>query len=175
MEIDHKNGSRTFIDATFDDIEWNYGTPQETQIKMQKELCKSCYYRDTISNKLKDLEEEKRNMILEITKREEIMLDKEKEIAKLEEEHKELVETNYDLAIKKTKLEEENKKLKKLNVCVGCDNNPDYKSRIDEAIKYIKDNVAVYSFGNKSEDYAHWEFDDSNIQDLLQILNTEEK
>ena len=72
-------------------------------------------------------------------------------------------------------LEEENERLKELNVCVGCNNNPDYKSRIDEAIKYIKDNVAVYSFGNKSEDYAHWEFDDSNIQDLLQILNTEEK
>lgn len=44
--------------ATFDDIEWNYGTPQETQRKIQKELCKSCYYRDTISNKLKELEED---------------------------------------------------------------------------------------------------------------------
>lgn len=45
-------------DATIDDIEWNYGTSQETQRKMQKELCKSCYYRDTISNKLKELEKD---------------------------------------------------------------------------------------------------------------------
>ena len=29
-------------------------------------------------------------------------------------------------------LEEENKTLKELNVCVGCDNNPDYKTRIKE-------------------------------------------
>lgn len=43
--------------VTFEDIEWNYGTPQETQRQMQKELCKSCYYRDTISNELKELEE----------------------------------------------------------------------------------------------------------------------
>jgi cell shape-determining protein MreC len=35
-------------------------------------------------------------------------------------------------------LEEENKTLKELNVCVGCDNNPDYKSRIDKAIEELK-------------------------------------
>ena len=29
-------------------------------------------------------------------------------------------------------LEEENKTLKELNVCVGCNNNPDYKTRIKE-------------------------------------------
>lgn len=46
-----------FVDAHTEDIEWNYGSPQETQRKIQKDLCKSCYYRDTISNKLKELEE----------------------------------------------------------------------------------------------------------------------
>jgi hypothetical protein len=35
-------------------------------------------------------------------------------------------------------LKEENKTLKELNVCVGCDNNPDYKSRIDKAIEELK-------------------------------------
>ena len=38
-------------------------------------------------------------------------------------------------------LEEENNTLKELNVCVGCDNNPDYKSRIDKAIEYIEENT----------------------------------
>jgi hypothetical protein len=50
------------IDATFNDIEWNYGTPQYTQRQIQKELCKSCYYRDTISNELKRLEEENKKL-----------------------------------------------------------------------------------------------------------------
>lgn len=35
-------------------------------------------------------------------------------------------------------LKEENKTLKELNVCVGCDNNPDYKSRIDKAIEILE-------------------------------------
>ena len=34
-------------------------------------------------------------------------------------------------------LEEENKKLKELNVCVGCDNNTDYKSRNEKALEVI--------------------------------------
>ena len=37
-----------------------------------------------------------------------------------------------------TNLQEENKILKELNICVGCNNNPDYKSRIEKAINYIK-------------------------------------
>ena len=35
-----------------------------------------------------------------------------------------------------TNLQKENKILKEQNICVGCENNPSYKSRIDEAIKY---------------------------------------
>lgn len=37
-----------------------------------------------------------------------------------------------------TNLQEENEILKELNVCVGCNNNPDYKTRIDKAIEYGK-------------------------------------
>ena len=32
-----------------------------------------------------------------------------------------------------TNLQEENERLKELNVCVGCNNNPDYKSRNEKA------------------------------------------
>ena len=63
LHITFKNNKETYVEfATFDDIEWNYGTPQETQRQMQKELCKSCYYRDTISNELKELEEENKKL-----------------------------------------------------------------------------------------------------------------
>ena len=47
----------------------------------------------------------------------------------------------------------------------------DYKSRIDKAIEYIEEHVAVCAFGNKA--LPHWEFDDDNIQDLLKILKGE--
>ena len=52
MEIDHKNGNRTFIDGTFDDIEWNYdknnNIHEEYVISQLKDY----------ENKIKDLEEE---------------------------------------------------------------------------------------------------------------------
>ena len=63
LRLNLKNCSGyVYINAKIEDIEWNYGTPQETQRQMQKELCKSCYYRDTISNKLKELEEENKKL-----------------------------------------------------------------------------------------------------------------
>lgn len=46
----------------------------------------------------------------------------------LEEENRKLAQDNYYL-------KEENKQLKELNVCVGCENNPDYKTRIKELDK----------------------------------------
>jgi hypothetical protein len=73
--------------ATIEDIEWNYGTPQETQRKMQKELCKSCYYRDTISNKLKEFEEKNKTF-------EDYNKDLNNQLDKLEEENKQLKEEN---------------------------------------------------------------------------------
>ena len=42
------------------------------------------------------------------------------------------------------------------------------QQRIDKTIEYIKDNVAVYAFNNK--ELPHWEFNDNNMQDLLNIL-----
>lgn len=36
-------------------------------------------------------------------------------------------------------LKKENEKLKELNICVGCENNPDYKSRCKRANKIITD------------------------------------
>lgn len=39
-----------------------------------------------------------------------------------------------------TNLQKENERLKELNICVGCENNPDYKSRIDKALEIIERN-----------------------------------
>ena len=59
-------------------------------------------------------------------------------------------------------LEEENKTLKELNVCVGCNNNPDYKSRIDKAIKLLKEDYFEDGSGN-------------NVEEVIKILKGEEK
>ena len=64
-------------------------------------------------------------------------------------------------------LEEENKTLKELNVCVGCNNNPDYKSRIDKAIKYLKLKVDIPK--NHLEEAIK-----DREEDLLKILGEEE-
>jgi len=48
-------------------------------------------------------------------------------------------------------LEEENKQLKELNVCVGCNNNPSYKSRIDKAIEYIEEELNCTPSSNRKE------------------------
>ena len=100
-------------DATFDDIEWNYGTPQNAT-------------QNATQNKIDD-------EYIELSNKYQRLLNINEEF---EEEHKELVETNYNLATKKAELEEENKTLKELNVCVGCNNNPDYKTRINKAVEY---------------------------------------
>lgn len=43
-----------------------------------------------------------------------------------------------------------------------------YKSRCEKAIEYINENVSVYAFNSK--ELPHWEFDDDNINNLLDIL-----
>ena len=47
------------------------------------------------------------------------------------------------LEAKIKELEKENKVLKELNVCVGCEDNPTYKARIDKAIEYIENNELI--------------------------------
>ena len=42
-------------------------------------------------------------------------------------------------------------------------------SIIKEVREYIKDNVVVYAFNNK--DLPHWEFNDDNVKELLEILD----
>jgi len=54
MEIDHKNGDMTFIDGTFDDIEWNYG---QSNIKEDEYIELSNKYQ-RLSNRNEELEEE---------------------------------------------------------------------------------------------------------------------
>lgn len=46
-----------------------------------------------------------------------------------------------DSISREEELEEENKQLKELNVCVGCENNPDYKTRINKAKRFIIENA----------------------------------
>ena len=40
---------------------------------------------------------------------------------------------------------------------------------IKEVREYIEDNVVVYAFNNK--DLPHWEFNDDNVKELLEILD----
>jgi hypothetical protein len=42
------------------------------------------------------------------------------------------------------------------------------QQRINKAIEYINDNVAVYAFNNKK--LPHWEFNDDDMEGLLEIL-----
>ena len=91
------------------------------------------------------------------------------EFKKLKEEYITLEEDygtceleNSKLRDKIKELEEENKTLKELNVCVGCNNNPDYKSRIDKAIKLLKEDYFEDGSGN-------------NVEEVIKILKGEEK
>ena len=40
---------------------------------------------------------------------------------------------------------------------------------IKEVREYVEDNVVVYAFNNK--DLPHWEFNDDNVKELLEILD----
>ena len=56
------------------------------------------------------------------------------------------------LEAKIKELEEENKVLKELNVCIGCEDNPTYKARIDKAIRIL--NSAKNHYGNDKTNWA---------------------
>ena len=51
MEIDHTNGNRTFIDGTFDDIEWNYGNPELEELKLDYSAVVTSYKKLEEENK----------------------------------------------------------------------------------------------------------------------------
>ena len=72
-----------------------------------------------------------------------------------------------------TNLKEENESLKELNVCVGCNNNPDYKQRIDKAIEYIHNHQPVFELSNK-EQIQEW-FEKEYYIELLNILNGDDE
>jgi len=62
----------------------------------------------------------------------------EQHVKSLEKRNKEL-ENGFKAAMEELcEYAEENETLKNLNVCVGCDNNPSYKARIDKAVEYIE-------------------------------------
>ena len=79
----------------------------------------------------------------------------------LEEKNKTFEDYNKDLNNQLDKLEEENRILKELNVCVGCNNNLDYKSRIDKAIKLLEEDYFEDGSGN-------------NVEEVIKILKGEE-
>ncbi len=55
MEIDHTNGNSTFIDGTFNDIEWNYGTTELEELKLDYSAVVSGYKKlEEKNKKLKD-------------------------------------------------------------------------------------------------------------------------
>ena len=56
------------------------------------------------------------------------------------------------LEAKIKELEEENKVLKELNVCIGCEDNPTYKARIDKAIRIL--NSAKNHYDNDKTNWA---------------------
>lgn len=66
-----------------------------------------------------------------------------------------------------TNLQKENRTLKELNACVGCNNNPDYKSRIDKAVEYIKEYCIDDEF------YINLTNKEKHIIEVLNILQSE--
>ena len=80
-----------------------------------------------------------------------------------------VVKNNPDEAVKLLiQLQKENEILKELNVCVGCNNNTDYKSRIDKAIKCVEKLDE-----NKLEIGDNLLILDNYLSDLLDILRGE--
>lgn len=75
------------------------------------------------------------------------------------------------LEAKIKELEEENKELKELNVCVGCEDNPTYKARIDKAIEYIEQLEEIETY-YPALTYRTYRIESKNdiVGELLDIL-----
>ena len=69
-------------------------------------------------------------------------------------------------------IEKENKNLKE-DFKRHIDRINELTNRIDKAIEYIEDNVSVYAFNNKR--LPHWEMNDDEIKELLDILKGSDK
>lgn len=76
-------------------------------------------------------------------------------------------------------IEEENKMLKELNVCVGCEDNPTYKARIDKAIEYIRNNSYKFLYYEETDEgqidlskckYRITPLRETKVKQLLDIL-----
>lgn len=76
-----------------------------------------------------------------------------------------------DLFTQRDKLQKELSALNKLNQ-QNLEKRQLFQRRINKALKYINDNIAVCAFNNK--ELPHWEFDDNNIQNLIKILEGED-
>ena len=114
-------------DATFEDIEWNYGVTQNV----------------TQNNKIDD-------EYIELSNKYQRLLNRNEE---LKEENNKLESENVDLHNENVDLKEENRQLKELNVCVGCENNPDYKTKIKALEEHNKELVETnYDLSLKLKD-----------------------
>lgn len=125
IEVTTNDGRCDCGPATFEDIEWNY----------EDEQIRKCL--DSI-NREEELEEENKKL--------------KEELHKASLDIQELTEKDIGCPSwcdKLKELEEENKQLKELNVCVGCENNPDYKTRIKELdkenTKLLSENVDLHN------------------------------
>jgi len=107
-------------------------------------------YIKNLQNKITNLEQEK-------------SIDKYKTLKKLQEENDILKQENE-------RLQEAIKVAQEFNICVGCNNNSDYKSRNEKAIEYIEKSM------NNPQPFYEYLFGDENgevenLDKLLNILN----
>lgn len=93
-----------------------------------------------------------------------------KENEQLKKRNKEIYDGYMAATQELTEYAEENETLKELNVCVGCNNNPDYKTRIDKAIEYIN---KVKAINDKEDDDMYWEYE-VFFPNMLNILQGDE-
>lgn len=71
-----------------------------------------------------------------------------------------------------TNLQEENEILKELNICVGCENNPDYKLRCEKAINFIN-KTKGFIFNEYEEIITGEVVDADGVLNILEGKNNE--
>ena len=91
-------------------------------------------------------------------------------ITNLQQYYNDNVNKYEELLVKYSNLQE-NQKLNELNVCVGCNNNPDYKLRCEKAIEYIRNNIADIEFIKKRYRVIIDDYVETTINDIEKLLN----